>query len=594
MDWGGRRRRRGRTALGSVALIATIVASGVAGLTPGAQAQQVTPCDLGKVPNGRMLSTPPKYKHAPQRVVEIKSPVDGATIQIGLLRPKVPAGTQVPVLVDASPYYHALQTLDLRACAPFLADNFVDQGYAVALVPVRGTSDNGGCMDLMGPKERADLNRAVTWLGTQPWSNGSVGMIGLSYDGSTPWEVASLGNPHLKTIVPEEGVLSQFNLLFRGGTPDWRAPGILAGIYYAESVFFYAPGRSARHTAEVAACPEYATGEAASIASSITGELDPFGFYAAREYLDRVLANYRGSVFLVQGLQDWNVNPGTQFPFIQQLAARGNVVKQLIGQWDHTHPYTASRLDQRVDFADILLNWFDHWLRDAPTDLGPAVEVEDATGHWRTEPSWPPVDDRVDLWTTASGALTTVAAPPSAKGTATLAVDPAHTVDPSGQTGTTLSPAVLQAQCVQPFCAAFTTKPFPSDFRISGIPRVHLTVTPTGPLGDVSVYVYAQGANGLRRVGWGQADLRFPTGVERTAQPVRAGHSIVMDFALQPLDDVLRAGQRLVMMVSEANSYDRLPSLPPFPVILQLGGTRSGLTITHVNPQPSQLFTPRR
>ena len=50
-----------------------------------------------------------------------------------------------------------------------------------------------------------------TWLGTQPWSNGKVGMIGKSYDGSTPWQAATFGNPHLATIVPMSGLMASTN-----------------------------------------------------------------------------------------------------------------------------------------------------------------------------------------------------------------------------------------------------------------------------------------------------------------------------------------------------------------------------------------------
>ena len=48
-------------------------------------------------------------------------------------------------------------------------------------------------MDLMGFAEQEGINAAVEWLATQEWSNGNVGMIGKSYDGSTPWQAAMYG-----------------------------------------------------------------------------------------------------------------------------------------------------------------------------------------------------------------------------------------------------------------------------------------------------------------------------------------------------------------------------------------------------------------
>ena len=62
---------------------------------------------------------------------------------------------------------------------------------------VFGTGESNHCMDLMGTDEQRGIDAAVTWLGTQSWSNGKVGIIGKSYDGSTPWQAATFGNPHL-------------------------------------------------------------------------------------------------------------------------------------------------------------------------------------------------------------------------------------------------------------------------------------------------------------------------------------------------------------------------------------------------------------
>jgi len=271
---------RRRNARGAPLIAACLVATCLAIAAPAAPAQQVLPCDFGSggdySADYAKVSEIGPYKIGEQKIVELKSKVDGVVIQMGIIRPVVPTGARVPVIVQASPYFHPLQTMDLRACEPFLTENFIPHGYAVAFLPVRGTADAGGCMNLMGPEERADLNQAITWLGRQSWSNGSIGMIGVSYDGATQWEVASFGNRYLKTIVPISGVPDVYEPLFGGGRIDWRGPVILNGIYYLESVGFYAPGRSAQHTVEVTACPEYATGSAASTYSGVNGGLDPF------------------------------------------------------------------------------------------------------------------------------------------------------------------------------------------------------------------------------------------------------------------------------------------------------------------------------
>ena len=100
--------------------------------------------------------------------------------------------TKVPVIAEIGPYYN---DGDVDALTPadrlgrFLIENFVPHGFGVAQVSVFGTGDSNHCMDLMGHDEQAGIKGAVDWLGTQEWSNGKVGAIGKSYDGSTPWNL---------------------------------------------------------------------------------------------------------------------------------------------------------------------------------------------------------------------------------------------------------------------------------------------------------------------------------------------------------------------------------------------------------------------
>src|SRR3954470_19076974 len=158
-------------------------------------------------------TTPGTFKALPQEVVDIPSKVDGRPLQIGFIRPDAPPGYRAPVIVHASPYHSRdLKDADIASCARFLTANFVQHGYAVALVPTRGTGDSDGCPNLFGHIERSDLDDALNWLGTRPWSNGKIGMVGISYSGSTPWVAAATGNPHLKTIVPEDGVNDLFDM----------------------------------------------------------------------------------------------------------------------------------------------------------------------------------------------------------------------------------------------------------------------------------------------------------------------------------------------------------------------------------------------
>ena len=584
---------------GSVRLVLIVLALAATLLVapaPAAEAQQALPCDNGGPGSYAKVSRAPKYEILPQEVLTIPSDLDGVPIQMSIVRPDVPAGTKVPVIVEASVYYHPLQSVDARVCKARLTENFVPQGYAVVLLAVRGTADSGGCMNLFGPKERADIDQAITWLGTRSWSNGSIGMNGLSYNGATQWMAAASGNPHLKTIVPASGVPDLFDLLFGGGVPDWRGPStVITNIYYAESVVFYAPGRSVDSTTEVVACPEYADGNIATGYAGATGELDPLGYWSKRRYLDEVAENYRGSILLVQGLQDWNVSPSQQFPWVNDLVARSRAeggptddirIKYMLGQWGHSHPD-----GRRSDWADILLAWFDSELKgNRSADLGAVADVQDSTGKWRTVDSWPPAGTDVTWSLTADNRLSSAAS--ETEGSQTVLADPFH-LQTANQTLNL--PQDVRDLCEWAMCAKFATEPVAEEFRFAGRPQTRLTVTPHGPGGQLSVHLFSVAGTAVQRIGWGQVDLRFPNGVQQgdpKAKEVAAGEPVEVDFPLQPLDTLVPAGAQLVMVVSQGTAHNRFPGMTGAPIDVHTGGDNSALTVNHIRPKASDFFEP--
>ena len=80
----------------------------------------------------------------------------------------------------------------------------------------------------------------------------------------------------------------------------------------------------------------------------------------------------------------------------------------MLGQWDHTFPDGGHDAGPRGDYADILLEWWDRWLKgDDSANLGAKVEVQDSDLKWRTETAWPPADTtREKLYLSADDTLT--------------------------------------------------------------------------------------------------------------------------------------------------------------------------------------------
>jgi predicted acyl esterase len=84
-------------------------------------------------------------------------------------------------------------------------EKWVPHDYACVRVDSRGTGCSPGYIDHFSPRETKDFYNCIEWAGVQPWSNGKVGLNGISYYGINEWHVASLQPPHLAAICVWEG-----------------------------------------------------------------------------------------------------------------------------------------------------------------------------------------------------------------------------------------------------------------------------------------------------------------------------------------------------------------------------------------------------
>ena len=89
-------------------------------------------------------------------------------------------------------------------------EKWVPDGYVCLRVDSRGAGRSPGFIDPRSPSEIRDLYLCIEWAGTQPWSNGKVGLLGISYYARNQWSVASLQPPHLTAIVPWEGASDSY------------------------------------------------------------------------------------------------------------------------------------------------------------------------------------------------------------------------------------------------------------------------------------------------------------------------------------------------------------------------------------------------
>jgi hypothetical protein len=151
---------------------------------------------------------------------------DGLVLRADVFRPVAQGG--YPVLLSYGPYAKALAFQDGYPTAwatmakehPDVAagssnlyqswevvdpEKWVPHGYACVRVDSRGAGSSPGFIDHFSPRETKDYYDCIEWAGVQPWSNGKVGLNGISYYGINQWQVASLQPPHLAAMCIWEG-----------------------------------------------------------------------------------------------------------------------------------------------------------------------------------------------------------------------------------------------------------------------------------------------------------------------------------------------------------------------------------------------------
>tara|TARA_Y100001968_G_scaffold137536_1_gene125687 strand:- start:6048 stop:7949 length:1902 start_codon:yes stop_codon:yes gene_type:complete len=340
-----------------------------------------------------------------------------ALMHIALWMPDVEPGTKIPVIATIHPYYDFggegvagddsnPNTIPDAGVGAWVLEQFVPHGYALAQVSTFGTGKSTHCQDVKGLGEQIGIQAAVHWLGEQNWSNGNVGLMGKSYAGTTNWEAAQNPSPHLKTIVPISGSIGVQQMFYRNGSSEARA--MLYDVLYE--------GATADATED----------DMRMCSDDVIGPVSPFttwlgagfggdqwnDYWDERYHLQDVLDNYNGSVYIVWGMQDWNVDPYHAFPTHGLLDQQGINVRTIAGQWAHNYPDQPDRHSEvtsgygaeaypnmtRFDWAVELFPWFEYYLKGIGDEPESYVQMQRNDGRWHIEETWPPEDVYGEIW----------------------------------------------------------------------------------------------------------------------------------------------------------------------------------------------------
>jgi putative CocE/NonD family hydrolase len=309
-------------------------------------------------------------------------PTGGATLD----RPPL------PVVLDYIPY----RKDDVPPGSRFY-EALVMRGYVVARVDTRGTgASQGVAVDEYTLEEQLDGCDTVEWLAAQPFCDGHVNMMGISYGGFTALQVATHDPEHLTSIVPIDFTHDRY-------TDDCHYRGGLLRMYYDPG--FYGSAMVARNA--MPPSPDSGEDWARTWEEHLAGG-EPYllrwlrhqtdGPYWRNGSVGDAAERIRCPVFMIGGWRDGYPNP----PF--ELHSRLTVPhKILVGPWNHALPDEAVP-GPRIDYVREVARWLDHWCKGEDTGImdeppvivfeqhwdRPLVSRTDTTGVWRGETAWPP------------------------------------------------------------------------------------------------------------------------------------------------------------------------------------------------------------
>jgi predicted acyl esterase len=356
----------------------------------------------------RNLSPP---THAMAHDDDVAVPMrDGVMLLADVHRPA--DSGRYPVLVAASPYPRQIQ--NLGAPAGFIeagaSDFFVPRGYVHLIANCRGTSGSGGTFGFFDGQERRDMYDLVEWAAQQAWSNGNVGMIGISYFAGTQMEAAVERPPHLKAIMPIAGTFDLYESATHHGlmssgflTPFLFMIGMTSGhtnklwrskLMDAMRTLLLSPGIHKQF--------EMANGEAAIAGLKVLLKLhhDPHPWddlwraIAAEHPFRDAWWEDRNLLPLLDRVEvpvymgcDWQNVPlhlPHTFTAYERLTSSKHVQVAMMGEHGLAWPWESLHIEA--------LAWFDHWLKEQDTGIldGPHLRyiLPEAEG-WRTTDAWP-------------------------------------------------------------------------------------------------------------------------------------------------------------------------------------------------------------
>ncbi len=336
---------------------------------------------------------------------------DGIRLACDVFRPD--AEGRFPAVVSISPYgkrvqkmiEHPLPLSPQRGNGGQEAGDtryWVSRGYVHIIVDSRGSGSSEGSFGFFGREEQLDGCEMVEWAASRPWCTGKIGMLGMSYFGVMQWLVAMHKPPHLTAIAPYEALVDRYrHSCFHGGILNegffhqwWGHVSVppCRPMSYA----YLTPEEIEARRAALLESPEVADSPFLDVTLNFP-EKNPilfdqlmqpcYGAYAKERSALHLLHQIEIPCFLATRWSGWGIHlPGVLAGW-EGLSHNPNKKLFLMETPSMHGPLRPWR-----DHQDILMRWYDHWLKGNDTgmlDEAPVTYLIKGSNEWRTATDWP-------------------------------------------------------------------------------------------------------------------------------------------------------------------------------------------------------------
>lgn len=293
---------------------------------------------------------------------------------------------------------------------------WVENGYAVVLVDVRGTGASTGVRPMeFSPREIADGATVADWIIDQEWSDGKIGVTGISYLGTTAELLLVNQHPAVKACIPRSNIFDLYNdIAYPGGIPHeafievWKnltqnldtnnvgyvsrqAERLIKGVSPVKkdkkrAIFNQAMEDHTQNFDIFAALPEI------QFKDEIHPSLEkPISAYTISSYINKI-SNSGTAIYRIDGWWDGGLSRSAIYGYL----STPNSKRLTIGPWDHgphedVSPFTED-MTVKFDLLSEMLRFFDFYVKG----IDNGIDEEDPINYytfgqekWKTAKVWP-------------------------------------------------------------------------------------------------------------------------------------------------------------------------------------------------------------